>query len=106
MIAYTGSAAQYHCVLLLWFCFCGFGMFAYCLPVCDMSIIVHANANKQGTTAPLQAGSGESLKCAVPPLDKGNECCLAPLVKQRLASMAGEFFDRVDRGGEGRTLLY
>lgn len=59
MIAYTGSAAQYQCVLLL--CFCGFGMFAYCLPVCDMSIVEHANANKQGITAPLQAGSVESF---------------------------------------------
>lgn len=52
MIAYTGSAAPCQCVLLL--CFCGFGMFAYRLPVCDMSIVEHANPNKQGITAQLR----------------------------------------------------
>lgn len=62
--------------LFFFLCFASvvFGMFAYRLPVCDMSTVEHANANKQGMTAPLQAGGvGESLKCAVPPLDTGNE---------------------------------
>ena len=44
VIAYTGSAAQYQCVVLLGFC--GFGMFLACLPVCVLSIVEHANANK------------------------------------------------------------
>ena len=55
------------------FCFASvvFVMFAYCLPVCDMWIVEHANANKHEVTAPLQAGCGKSLRCAVPPLTLG-----------------------------------
>lgn len=45
---YTGSAASYQCVLVL--CFCGFGMFAYRLPVCDMLIVEHANEKNKKKT--------------------------------------------------------
>lgn len=74
--------------VLFLLCFCGFGMFAYCLPVCDMSIVEHANANKQGITALLQASSGRSLTCAAPPLEKGNY----PMVEQCPSWHGGETF--------------
>lgn len=105
MIAYTGSA-EYQCVLLLCF-FCGFGMFASYLPVCDMSFVEHANANKQGMTAPLQAESGESPKCVVPLRTTGSApLSWHPWSNSALAGMVGKLFDRVDRGGDDRTLLY
>lgn len=105
MIAYTGSAAQYQCVLLLRLC--GSGMFANCLPVCDMWIVEHANADKQGKTAPLQAGSGGvTLMCRFTPGLRQWTFVWHPWSNSALAGMVGELFDRVGRVGEGRTLLY
>lgn len=103
MIAYTSSTAQYQCVLLL--CLCGFGMFTYSLPVCDMLIVEHANADKQGMTLQARSG-GVTLMCRFTPGHRQWIFVWHPWSNSALTGMVGELFDHVGRVGEGRALLY